>query len=171
MNLVSIDYVGEASDLIEQLAKPGLLLVVPDTRREANVMTIGWATFGRVWGQAMCVVLVRPSRYTFDLLNRAGVFTVNRMPPGYEQAIDRCGTVSGRDIDKIAEQGWALGNGVTQPAAYIVEAALHLECRTVFTTKVTPQLDASLLAECYPKDNFHTIYFGLVTGVFRHEQV
>ena len=169
MKLVNIDYADEVPNLIKQLAEPGLLLVVPDTRRKANVMAIGWATFGRVWGQPMCVVLVRPSRYTFDLLNRAGVFTVNRMPPGYEEAIERCGSISGRDVDKIAEQGWILRNCLTQPAPYIMEAALHLECRTVFTTKVTPELDATLLAECYPRDNFHTIYFGQVTGVFRHE--
>lgn len=169
MKLTGVDYAGQAGELITPLARPGLLLVVPDVRREANVMTIGWATFGRIWGQPMCVVLVRPSRYTFDLINRAGVFTVNRMPPGFEEAIRRCGNVSGRDIDKVTEQGWTMQGGVTQPAPYIAEAALHLECRTVFTTQVTPELDSNLVAECYPRDDFHTIYFGQVTGVFLHE--
>ena len=168
MDLTSLDYATETPDLVRDLAQPGLLLVVPDTKHPANVMTIGWATFGRVWGQPMCVVLVRPSRYTFDPLNRTGVFTINRMPPGFEDAVERCGTVSGRDVDKIAEQGWTLDTAVTQPTPYIQEAALHIECETVFTTKVTPELTSKLLADCYPQSDFHTIYFGLVTGVFQH---
>jgi len=169
MELTRVDYDSQVADLMAQLAEPGLLLVVPDAAREANVMTIGWAAFGRVWRQPMCMVLVRASRYTFDLLNRAGVFTVNRMPPGFEEGIEHCGTVSGRDVDKIAEQGWTVRNGVTQPAPYIAEAALHLECRTVFTARVTTELDSRLLTECYPRDDFHTIYFGQVTGIFRHD--
>ncbi|MDI7274830.1 MAG: flavin reductase family protein [Anaerolineae bacterium] len=169
MKLVAVDYVAEVADLMTQLAGPGLLLVTPDERRPANVMAIGWALFGRVWSQPICTVLVRPSRYTFGLINRAGVFTVNRMPPGYERAINRCGTVSGRDVDKIAEQGWTLARGETLDVPYIAEAALHLECRTVLTGEVTGRLDAQLLANCYPRGDLHTIYYGLVTGVFRHE--
>lgn len=169
MKLVAVDYARQMPDLATQLAKPGLLLVVPDTRRPANVMTIGWATFGRVWSKPICTVLVRPSRYTFDLINRAGVFTVNRMPAGYEQGVTRCGTVSGRDVDKIAEQGWTVRMGETQPAPYLVEAALHIECRTVFTSQVTPELAEELRATAYPRGDYHTVYFGLVTGVFRHE--
>lgn len=169
MKLVAVDYAAEMPDLATQLAKPGLLLVVPDTRRPANVMTIGWATFGRVWSKPICMVLVRPSRYTFDLINRAGVFTVNRMPAGLEQAVTRCGTVSGRDVDKIAEQGWTVRMGETQPAPYLAEAALHIECRTVFTSQVTPELAEELRATAYPRGDYHTLYFGLVTGVYRHE--
>jgi len=169
MNLSRVDYAGQIEKLTRQLTDPGLLLVVPDTRRPANVMTIGWALFGQIWGQPICAVLVRPSRYTFDLINRAGVFTVNAMPPGFEEAVARCGAVSGRQVDKIAEQGWTVRKGETLDVPYIAEAALHLECRTVFTSQVTPALDAKLIADCYPRGDFHTIYHGLVTGVFRHE--
>jgi len=168
MKLARVDYAAQIPELMAGLAGPGLLLVVPDTRRPANVMTIGWALFGRVWSEPICTVLVRPSRYTFDLINRAGVFTVNLMPPGFEEAIARCGTVSGRDVDKIAEQGWAAARGETQDAPYIVEAALHVQCRTVLTNQVTQTLDSRLLANCYPRGDLHTIYNGLVSGVFRH---
>ena len=116
MKLTAIDYVTEIEELANHLRKPGLLLVVPDTKRPANAMAIGWATFGRIWGQLICMVMVRPSRYTYDLLNRAGVFTVNYMPKGMEGAVGRCGQVSGRDVDKIAEQGWTVQPGATGAA-------------------------------------------------------
>lgn len=169
MKLVPEDYAAQMADLTAQLAKPGLLLAVPDTQRPANLMTIGWASFGRVWGKPVCMVMVRPSRYTFDLINKAGVFTVNRMPAGSERGVARCGTVSGRDVDKVAEQGWTVRMGETQPAPYLAEAALHIECRTVFTSEVTPELAAELRASAYPRGDYHTLYFGLVTGVYRHE--
>lgn len=169
MRLVPLDYASTIPDLMAQLASPGLLLVVPDQQRPANVMTIGWALFGRVWSRPICTVLVRPSRYTFGLINRAGVFTVNRMPEGFERAVNRCGTVSGRTVDKIAEQGWTVARGETVEAPYLAEAALHLECRVVLTGEVTDRLDSELLANCYPRGDLHTVYYGLVTGVFRHE--
>ena len=170
MQLVAVDYAPQIPELMAGLEQPGLLLVVADSRRPANVMTIGWALFGRVWGRPMCTVLVRPSRYTFDLINRAGAFTVNLMPPGFGQAVARCGTVSGREVDKFAEQGWVPAQGETVPASYIPEGALHLECRTVLTNEVTPELEPQLLATCYPRGDLHTLYHGLVTGVFRHER-
>lgn len=169
MKLTALDYGAQIGDLMGQIADPGLLLVAPDTRRPANVMTIGWALFGRVWSRPICSVLVRPSRYTFDLINRTGVFSVNLMPPGCDKAIARCGTVSGRDVDKIAEQGWTVAKGQSLDVPYIAEAALHIECRTVFTNQVTDALDRELLANCYPRGDLHTIYHGLVTGVFRHQ--
>lgn len=168
MPLVSVDYASQIPELMAGLERPGLLLVVADSRRAANAMTIGWALFGRVWGRPMCTVLVRPSRYTFDLINRAGAYTVNLMPPGFDQAVARCGSVSGREVDKFAEQSWTVARGETADAPYIAEASLHVECRTVLTNQVTPELDAQLLAACYPRGDLHTLYHGLVTGVFRH---
>jgi flavin reductase (DIM6/NTAB) family NADH-FMN oxidoreductase RutF len=169
MELTSVKYGAVMDDLVAQAAEPGLLLVVPDTRRPANVMTIGWALFGRIWEQPMCLVMVRPSRYTHDLIDASGVFTVNRMPEGFDEAVLRCGSVSGRDVDKIAEQGWTLQSGETQPAPYLAEALLHLECRTAYTAKVTDSLSGRFISEFYAEGDYHTIYFGLVTGVFRHE--
>ena len=169
MELTGVDLEGVMGDLVAQAGQPGLLLVVPDRGRKANVMTMGWVLLGRVWGQPMCIVMVRPSRYTYDLIKEAGVFTVNRMPDGFDEAVLRCGTVSGRDVDKIAEQGWTVQMGETQPAFYLAEARLHLECRTVFTREVVQEALPPLAHEFYPEGDYHTIYFGLVTGVFKHD--
>jgi flavin reductase (DIM6/NTAB) family NADH-FMN oxidoreductase RutF len=169
MKLTPVDYASMVPDLMAQAAKPGLLLVVPDTRRPANVMTIGWALWGQIWGKPMAMVLVRPSRYSFDLINRAGVFTVCRMPAGFDKAVLRCGTVSGRDVDKVAEQGWHTATAETQPVPYLVEAALHVECHTVLTAQVTDKLAQPFLKGYYPQGDLHTMYIGEMTGVFKHE--
>jgi flavin reductase (DIM6/NTAB) family NADH-FMN oxidoreductase RutF len=169
MKLVQVDYAAQIPELMKYLEKPGLLLVVPDERRPANPMTIGWASFGRIWRLPMCTVLVRHSRYTFDLINKAGAFTVNLMPSENDKAVLRCGTASGRDVDKVAEQGWRTENGLVVPSPFLAEAALHIECRTVFTDEVDQSLDASLFTDCYGKGDLHRIYYGQVMGVYRHE--
>jgi flavin reductase (DIM6/NTAB) family NADH-FMN oxidoreductase RutF len=169
MELKAVEYEMVMGDLSAQAGKPGLLLLVPGRQREANVMTIGWVLFGRVWEQPMCMVMVRPSRYTYGLINEAGVFTVNRMPEGFDEAVLRCGTVSGRDVDKIAEQGWTVHKGETQPAPYLEEARLHIECGTVFTTQMTKEALPPMADEFYLEGDYHTMYLGLVTGVFKHD--
>lgn len=169
MKLTTVEYGAQMADLVAQANKPGLLLVVPDSRRTANVMTIGWILFGRMWEQPMCMVMVRPSRYSYDLITESGIFTVNRMPDGFDEAVTRCGSVSGREVDKIAEQGWTLVTGETQAVPYLAEARLHIECCTEFTTEVTPALPAAYVSEFFPEGDYHTLYFGRVTGVFRHE--
>ncbi len=168
MALTPFDFVAEAGKLMPEFVDPGVLLVVPDSRRPANAMTISWGFLGFAWDRPLCVVMVRPQRYTFDLLARAGVFTVNWMGPGHRQAIARCGSVSGRDVDKIAEQGWTLGQGETLAVPYVAEAAVHIECRTVFRSQITPALAPEIVAQCYPGADFHTLHFGQVMGAFRH---
>ena len=50
------------------LGSGGSLLVSLDDKGKPNVMTIGWATLGIVWGRPICTVLVRPSRYTYGCM-------------------------------------------------------------------------------------------------------
>lgn len=169
MNYLPVELGPIVPELMSGLEKPGLLLIVPDEKRPANPMTIGWASFGRVWRVPMCTVLVRHSRYTFNLINRAGAFTVNLMPPGTDKAVLRCGTVSGRDIDKITEQRWTVANGLNVPSPFLQDAILHVECRIIFTDEVDQSLDAGLFTDCYAKGDLHRIYYGQVLGVYKHQ--
>lgn len=70
-----------------------------------NAMTIGWATLGIVWGKPILTVYVRPSRYTFGLIEKTGDFTVNVLPRELEEIASFCGNISGRDCDKFEAKG------------------------------------------------------------------
>ena len=63
-----------APQVLQQLPK-GAFLNVSHGGRD-NTMTIGWGSLGVVWGKPVFSVLVRPSRYTFDLLEASGEFSV-----------------------------------------------------------------------------------------------
>ena len=48
------------------------------------------------------MVLVRPSRYTYSLIEETGVFSVNVPTPEMKELVKVCGTRSGRELDKLA---------------------------------------------------------------------
>ena len=61
-------------DVVEGLANGGILLT---TGEQGNPMTIGWGMLGRIWSKPVFTVLVRPSRYSFGLLEALPEFAVN----------------------------------------------------------------------------------------------
>ena len=71
------------------------------SRTKVNTMTIGWGYMGIMWNKPYFMVLVRPHRYTNELLENGEDFTVN-IPFGsnLNKELGIRGTKSGRDIDK-----------------------------------------------------------------------
>ena len=69
-----------------------------------NTMTIGWGKIGIEWNKPVFIAYVRETRFTKQLLEENGEFTVNVPMGEYDPKIlGYCGTKSGRDMDKIAE--------------------------------------------------------------------
>ena len=54
-------------ETMESMSSGGLLLVAGT---KGNPMTIGWGTVGIIWHLPVFVVLVRPSRYTFEFMEQ-----------------------------------------------------------------------------------------------------
>jgi len=166
MSGIKIDCFESLGATLNKLQKPGLLLVAG--REKANPMTIGWATIGVIWGLPICVVLVRPSRYTHDLLETCGDFTVNVPADHMVKAVQYCGTHSGRDGDKAAACGLAFAPSSDVEVPYLVGSALHYECRTVHTSDVRKaNLRGEIATDCYPQGDFHTVYYGRILGTYR----
>jgi len=78
------------------------------------------------------LVLVRPSRYTYTLMEETGEFTVNVVPPELKEAATYCGTVSGRDHDKFKDKGLTQIPSLKVKPPIIKEGILHFECRVVY---------------------------------------
>ena len=97
-----IDAFDYAGDICKAMKKGILLTTKADDK--VNTMTIGWGTMGIEWGRPVFVAYVRESRYTHEMLERCGEFTVN-IPMGNvdTKILSVCGTKSGRDMDKIKE--------------------------------------------------------------------
>ena len=101
----------------------------PDGKIIHNLMTAAWV--GTVCSDPpMVSVSVRPSRYTCELLERSGEFTVNLTDQPMLQGTDFCGVRSGREEDKFTACG--LTRAELPPLKYapgIAESPICLGCR------------------------------------------
>jgi flavin reductase (DIM6/NTAB) family NADH-FMN oxidoreductase RutF len=164
MNLKFDKYVVET---LQKLADPGLLLVGAKKDGRPNVMAIGWGFVGVFWRKPAFVVAVRPSRFTHEFIEDGGEFTVNVPGEGLDEAVARCGKVSGRRHDKFKECKLTLVKGRRVRAPVIKECKIHYECRVVHKLKVVPKLVPSRVKRVfYPKDDYHTVYFGEILAVY-----
>ena len=129
----AFDYAG---DILKAL--PRGILLTSEAEDCVNAMTIGWGTIGIEWGVPIFTAYVRTSRFTYELMERTGEFTIC-VPYGEKyskeaaKAIGFCGSQSGHYVDKIAKLGVHLveAEAVRPPA--IKELPLTLECRVVFS--------------------------------------
>ena len=136
-----------------------------------NPMTVSWGGFGTLWDRPVATVYVRPTRFTFSLLDAEPVFTLNFLPEAFRYALDVCGATSGRDSDKWKATGLGRVPGEMIPVPRVAEAELALECRVVATLEIDPKrfLDPAL-DELYPKKDYHRVFLGEVLVAFADER-
>jgi flavin reductase (DIM6/NTAB) family NADH-FMN oxidoreductase RutF len=133
-----------------------------------NPMTIGWGTIGIIWRMPIFTVLVRPSRYTFELIGGSGEFSVNVLDRRYSKQILHCGTVSGREGDKVQACGFTLERGTEVSVPHLQEASLVYECKTVHRNDViNAALDLAIVKRYYGSGDYHSLFFGRILGVYR----
>ena len=152
------DYVRET---IKAFDEGRVLLVSQGGKGHPNVMAIGWGTIGIIWQKPIFVVLVRPSRYTYKLIEETGEFTVNIVPSQLKDAVQYCGTVSGRDHNKFKEKQLTIMPSQKVKPPVIKEGFLHFECRVVHKNDLIPsELEKSIIPALYPRGDFHRVFFG-----------
>jgi flavin reductase (DIM6/NTAB) family NADH-FMN oxidoreductase RutF len=160
----TVAYTSYLKETLELLDEPGLLLVAAGADGKPNAMTIGWGAVGPIWGKNIFTVLVRPSRYTYTLLNESDSFTVCLPAPDMRAAVDYCGQYSGRDGDKLAACHLSTIPSTKVSAPGIAGCPVIYECRIVHYNEVNPATLAKDIS-AYPKGNYHRIYSGEIMAV------
>jgi flavin reductase (DIM6/NTAB) family NADH-FMN oxidoreductase RutF len=157
-----INFYDHFEEVCKALDSHGAFLAVKDNKGRANIMTIGWVTSGIIWSRPVMTVLVRPTRYTHELMEHASSFSVC-VPAGskLQKELMFCGSRSGRDMDKAKECGVSLVPGRLDDAVIIKECKYIYECEIVHKNLTDSKtLKAEIITDLYPKRDFHTIYFG-----------
>ena len=156
-------------EVMTKLRRDGLLLASTKRSGESNLMTIGWGVMGMIWRTPKFLVLVRPSRYTYEFIEDSGEFTVNVPTPEMAQFVEFCGTHSGRDVDKLAEFDVATTPGQKVNSITVDDCPIVYECRVAFKSDIVPEALASEIPPRYYADgDFHRVYFGEILGAYTH---
>ena len=154
-----VDYRTVAGKAMKQIEEKGAFLTV-QAGDALNVMTIGWASLGFIWGREVMTVLVRKSRHTFGIIERAGEFTVSVPLVDMQKELEFCGTKSGRDVDKLKKCRLELLPGIKVRTPIITVPGIHFECRIVYASPLDPARLIDAYKHLYPEKDYHTIYFG-----------
>jgi flavin reductase (DIM6/NTAB) family NADH-FMN oxidoreductase RutF len=163
-----VAYTFQLDQTLERLAGSGLLLASTRSDGQSNVMTIGWATPGIIWGLPIMVVLVRPSRYTYSFIQDSQVFTVNVPSTDMRSYVQLCGTRSGRDVDKLAQVETSKAQRVD--SVTLDDCPLVYECKVVHWNDVIPaNLAPEIDGRAYARGDYHRLYYGQILGTFSRD--
>jgi flavin reductase (DIM6/NTAB) family NADH-FMN oxidoreductase RutF len=148
-------------------ARQWLLLASGDfASGDFNAMTVGWGSFGNMWGAPFAQIVVRPSRHTYTFMERYPTFTLSAFPAVHRPALSLLGSKSGRDGDKIDEAGLTPEAATQVAAPGFAEAELIVECRKVYWDDLEPrQFLVDSTAGHYPEGDYHRVYFGEIIAV------
>lgn len=136
------------------------------SKEDFNCMTIGWGLFGTMWSVPAALVVVRPSRFTYEFMERFEDFTLTAFPPEFKKDLAYLGSHSGRDEDKLSK------TALTPIAADLInsptfsQAELSVECRKIYFTDYKPeQFLAPFIHEKYDGGDYHRLYYGEILQI------
>lgn len=110
------------------------MLITAGNKSGYNMMTASWGFMGEMWGNHSALIMVRPTRYTMDFINKSDYFSLSFY--GDNKEIHKvCGNMSGRDVDKTALTG--LTPCFCEKAPYFCEARLVIICKKQYVGELT----------------------------------
>ena len=104
------------------------MLITAGNSTKFNMMTASWGGLGVLFGKPSAFCFINPMRYTYSLMEQGDTYTLTFYTEAYRDALKLCGTVSGKDTDKVQASGLT---PITTPsgAQAFAEAWMVIECR------------------------------------------
>lgn len=152
------------SNVFTALSKNWMLVTVQNGE-SANPMTAAWGGFGVMWKKPAVFVMIRKSRFTKELVDKAQQFSLAFLPDSFREQYQICGSKSGRDLDKIAACGFTIAQDGDTP--YITQAHTVLLCKKLYCQEmdsscfILPEMDAAN----YGDGDYHVVYIAEIEKV------
>ena len=143
------------------------MLITAGNVEAFNTMTASWGGIGYLWNKPVAFIFVRSQRYTFQFIEKSEHFSLSFFEGSYRQALNICGTKSGRDADKVKDAGLSpLFSPKGTPL--FKEANLVFECRKLYNQQLAEEnfVDASILSSFYPHRDIHKLYIGEIVSAW-----
>jgi len=158
----------EINDNLIRLIASDWMLVTAGNRDKFNTMTANWGGTGYLWKKPVVFVFVRPERYTYGFMENSDGFTLTFFDEKYRDALNFCGTKSGRDYDKVAETGLTPHFTKLGLPAF-AEARLVLECHKLYADQMVREAftdDKPLATHYSTGDGLHKLYIAEIMKVW-----
>ncbi len=151
----------------DKLPRGGFLTVAQEGK--LNTMTIAWGSIGFIWQKAIVIALVRPSRYTFDMLSDADNFSLSfPYDNSMRKELAAVGSKSGRDLNKFEEFNLKTKPSHSISSPVIEGCELYYECRVLVKQALEQEnFPEEIQATFYPQGDYHVLFFGEIITSYK----
>jgi flavin reductase (DIM6/NTAB) family NADH-FMN oxidoreductase RutF len=155
----------------QAIGRDWCLITAGNEKDGANTLTACWGGLGYFWHEDTAFIFIRPSRYTYEFIEKTQAFSICFFESRYKEALAYLGSHSGRDGDKIAHEN--LHVLYVNDVPVFDEAYLAITCKNMYHLDLDPATIPKYQYERFyskgdEKDDVHRLYFGKVTGVFKN---
>ncbi len=149
----------------DKIGKDWYLVTAGDIS-DFNMMTASWGALGIFWGEPVVNCYIRPQRYTHEFIEKNNLFTVSFFDSEYKNALNFCGTHSGRDVDKVSETH--LTPIALDGTTAFEEASVVFICQKLYSYVIDPKkfTDASIDSKWYSNKDYHECYYAKILKVY-----
>jgi len=135
-------------------------------KKDFNTMTVAWGYFGIMWNKPVAAVVVRPTRFTYEYIEKYDDFSLSSFGKEYKEDLGYLGSHSGRDGDKIGETKLTPAQSTAIGSPSFEESELIIECRKIYRDDFKPEnfLDPEI-DKHYPDKDYHRMYFGEILKI------
>lgn len=162
----TLDFYTQSQQILHQMGHGGVLASVIDAEGGDNLITLGWGLIGPGYrGHPVLAIAVTPQRHSWRFLESVPEFVIAVPDDSLADALNLCGTQSGRDVEKFGAAGLTRVPSVAVRPPSVAECPLNVECR-VYTSIHPPHLILTPEHRRKPLTHQHTIYFAEVLGAY-----
>lgn len=142
------------------------MLITAGNKDKFNMMTASWGGLGVLYGKPVLTCYINPTRYTYQLMEKNDTYTLTFYTEAYREALQYCGTHSGKNTDKIKGSGLS---PITTPegSQAFSEAWLIIECKKLVSQSITPEaISNEKVKEEWAGKQLHKMYIGEIINVW-----
>ena len=104
------------------------VMVSCGTMKESNIITVAWTGILNT-NPAMVYISIKPSRYSYNLINKNKEFVINLTNDKLTKVTDWCGCRSGEKYDKFKETNLTKEKAKFVKCPMILESPISIECK------------------------------------------
>ena len=142
------------------------MLITAGNNSQFNMMTASWGGLGFLYEKPVTYCFINPTRYTYQLMEKNDTYTLSFYTEAYRNALQYCGSNSGKDTDKVKGAGLT---PITTPlgSKAFSEAWLIIECRKLVSQSLTPEaINNNELQQKWMGKQLHKMYIGEIINVW-----
>lgn len=146
------------------------MLITAGDENGFNTMLASWGGIGVLWGGPVAFIFVRESRYTKEFIDKSDCFSLTFFTEEYKNGLSLCGTVSGRDRDKVKEAGLIPVHA--ENTTYFSQSAIVLKCSKTSATLIdtTEIFDKEIIERFYGDNDRHIMYVGKIEEILVNKE-